>query len=290
MKQTIAAEIGRALARPSRGVFQWLVFLALICAGLAFAPFGALAGPATGPLNPPFVKAASGNSATDKIAVAHDRFSGRSPDQLSEPDLSTAGTPEPGNDADEDGHWAVDGHDHGSQLTGSLVRVNRVAELNDQVVAGVNTKSSDLKALLSPGTIVHFWASWCGPCAEEFPQLERFYSTRISRDLAANGIRLITISNDRAVAPAARFIEKHGTTFPVYLDTEQTTNLAMVGQRALPSTVMIDAHGRFHRLALGKLDWDFPGLPDILAATAARKPGAAYSAKDPVKEPVTEDE
>ena len=116
MKQTIAAEMGRAVARSSRGVFQWLVFLALICAGLAFAPFSALAGPATGPLNPPFVKSASGNSATDKIAVAHDRFSGRSPDRLLEPDLSTAGTPEPDNDADEDGHWAGDGHDHGSQF------------------------------------------------------------------------------------------------------------------------------------------------------------------------------
>jgi thiol-disulfide isomerase/thioredoxin len=231
------------MTRLSCDVLQCLVFMTLICSGLVFTPPGALAEQATGPLMP--------ESAADA-----DRG------------------------ADADGHWARDGHDHGSELTGSLVRVNRVAELNDQVVPGINTAPGNLKALLSPGTIVHFWASWCGPCEEEFPQLERFYRTHISEELKAKGVRLITISNDLAAAPAARFIEKHGTTFPVYLDSEQTINLAMVGQRALPSTVMIDADGRFHRLALGKLDWDFARLPDILAATAAQKRSAGNGEND----------
>ena len=94
MKQTISAEMGQTTARSSRGVFQWLVFLALICAELAFAPFGALAEPATGPLNPPFVKPATENSITDKIGEAHGRSSGRLPGRLSEPDLATAPMPE----------------------------------------------------------------------------------------------------------------------------------------------------------------------------------------------------
>lgn len=264
------------MARSSCDVLQWFIFMNLICAGLVFSPLGALAEHATGPLNPPHVKPVSKDVVTGNFGEAFDRS------------LDTEGAaalmPESGADADrgadEDDHWAGDGHDHGSQLTGSRVRVKRVAELNDQVVLGINTTPGNLKALLSPGTIVHFWASWCGPCEEEFPQLERFYRTHISEELKAKGVRLITISNDFSAAPAARFIEKHGTTFPVYLDSEQTINLAMVGQRALPSTVMIDADGRFHRLALGKLDWNFPRLPDILANTAAQKPGAGNGAND----------
>jgi thiol-disulfide isomerase/thioredoxin len=264
------------MARSSRDVLQSFVFMTLICAGFVFSLSNALAEQATAPLNPPQAKPISKDAVTGNFGEAFD------------PSLNAEGAaalmPESGADADrgadEDDHWAGDGHDHGSELTGSLVRVKRVAELNDQVVPGINTTPGNLKALLSPGTIVHFWASWCGPCEEEFPQLERFYRTHISEELKAKGVRLITISNDLAAAPAARFIEKHGTTFPVYLDSEQTTNLAMVGQRALPSTVMIDADGRFHRLALGKLDWDFPRLPDILAATAARKPGAGNGAND----------
>jgi len=264
------------IARSSHDVFQSLVFMTLICAGLAFTPFGALAEPATGPLDPPQAKPVSKNQVTGNYGYAFGRWL--------DTEGATALMPESGADADsgagEDDHWAGDGHGHDSQLTGSLVRVNRVAELNDQVVPGINTTPGNLKALLSPGTIVHFWASWCGPCEEEFPQLERFYRTHISDEHKAKGVRLITISNDFAAAPAARFIDKHGTTFPVYLDTEQATNLAIVGQRGLPSTVMVDADGRFHRLALGKLDWDFPRLPDILAATAAPKPGTGNSAKD----------
>ena len=266
------------LVRSSCGVFRWFVSAALFCAGFAFSLPSALAGPATGPLDPLLAKSlprnlVTGNLVTIKIDEAFGRWW--------ETEGAAALMPEPGQDPDGDGHWAGDGHDHGDELTGSLVRVDHIGDLKDQVLAGINTTSGDLKALLSPGTIIHFWASWCGPCEEEFPQLERFYRTHISEELKAKGVRLITISNDFTVAPAARFIEKHDTTFPVYLDSEQTTNLAMVGQRGLPSTVMVDADGRFHRLALGKLDWDFPHLPDLLAATAARKPSAGESATDP---------
>ncbi len=262
------------IVHPVCGLIQWRLSLALVCAGLAFAPFGALAEPAAGLLDPPAAKPlVKEKENTGNAGAAF----GRSLDT----EGAAALTPESG--ADKGGHWPGDGHDHDGQLSGSLVRVDRVADLKDQIVAGINTTSGDLKALLPPGTIIHFWASWCGPCEEEFPQLERFYRTHVSEELKAKGIRLITISNDFSVAPAARFIEKHDTTFPVYLDTEQTTNLAMVGQRGLPSTVMVDAEGRFHRLSLGKLDWDFPRLPDILAATATRKTDAGNDAKDPVK-------
>lgn len=262
------------MAHSSRDVLQWFVFMTLICAGLVFSPPDALAEQAVAPLNPPQAKPVSKNAVTGNFGEAFDP----SLDAEGAAALMPESVVDADRGADADDHWAGDGHDHGSELTGSLVRVKRVAEMNDQVVPGINTTSGDLKTLLSPGTIVHFWASWCGPCEEEFPQLERFYRTHISEELKAKGVRLITISNDFAVAPATRFIEKHGTTFPVYLDSEQAINLAMVGQRALPATVMIDVDGRFHRLALGKLDWDFPRLPDILAATAARKPGAGNGA------------
>jgi peroxiredoxin len=173
-------------------------------------------------------------------------------------------------------------HDHrGSQPTGTLVRLDRIDNLNAHNRFGIGTTSSDLQALLVPGTIVHFWASWCRPCEEEFPQLDRFHRGHIMQNLEASGIRLITISNDFTVAPAARFIEKHGVSFPVYLDPEQASNLVVVGQRQLPSTVMVGADGRFHRLALGKLDWDFPRLLEVLTAIAALKPDAGNNTENP---------
>ena len=256
--------------------FQRIVFLSFAYVILAFGSSGtlagALAGTAAGQDNPPYARPAANKDISDDGEATFDRWL--------ETDDAAALKPEP--DLGKDGHWPGDGHDH-SDPTGSLVRVERVGDLEELTVAGINTASGDFKALLLPGTIVHFWASWCGPCEDEFPLLERFYRTHISEDLKAKGIRLITISNDFSADPAARFIKKHGVAFPVYLDTEQETNLAIVGQRGLPSTVLVDAGGRFHRLALGKLDWDFPLLPDILAATATRNPEAGNGARKPVE-------
>ncbi|MGI9422151.1 MAG: TlpA disulfide reductase family protein [Hyphomicrobiaceae bacterium] len=241
-------------------VLQWFAALALICGGFALAPFHALAEQTTKASNLTQAKSASRNLVENDGELATS--------QLSAPVPATA-------------HENGDDHRHAHK--GSVVQVENTAELKEHVVAGINTKSADLRALLRPGTIIHFWASWCGPCVEEIPQLERFYRDRIVDKLKAKGIRLITISNDRAIAPAARFIKKHGTTFPAYLDKEQASNLAIVGQRGLPSTVLVDADGRFHRLALGKFDWGFPDLAEILTATAARKPNIGSSAKAPVK-------
>ncbi len=236
---------------------------AQIMAG-SVASFRALAGPEIGPPNPPHAKPAHRSIVGNDVG---DVSADRPPMRDRNPDL--------GQDI-EFGHV----HRPDSSLINSLIRIDRADNMEEKRAGGITTSPGDLKPPLSPGTIIHFWASWCRPCEEEFPQLEQFYRTHIVKELTAKGVRLITVSNDREIAPVARFIAKHGTTFPVYLDTEQTTNLAMVGKRTLPSTVMVGADGQFHRLALGKLDWDFPRLSEILAATAGRKPDARNRAED----------
>ncbi len=159
-------------------------------------------------------------------------------------------------------------------------KVRHINDIDELFVVGVNTDSIDLKTVLSPGTIIHFWASWCRPCAEEIPELERFYRVNILDRAADEGIQLITISNDSKAAHAEWFIKQHDMTFPVYWDFEQTSNLAMIGRRSLPSTVMVGGDGRFHRLALGKLDWAYPDLPKIIETTAALRSNAADIAED----------
>lgn len=161
--------------------------------------------------------------------------------------------------------------------------VDNVSQLNTRLIAGVNTAPSDLRTLLTPGTIVHFWASWCAPCEEEIPGLSKFYSSHIQADLGERGIRLITISNDRAPAGAARFIKKYNLEFPVYYDAKQISNIAIVGQRSLPSTVIVDKNGELQRLSLGQLDWEYPKLPELLVSTVTRGSIAKSGATVPQK-------
>ena len=230
----------------------------LVFSGLILIQFHAQAEPAKRVVNFPELKAAAGNPAAKDLDLLNNHTTAPAPAIAQ-----------------------LLGHDHRHAPMNPAAKVDNVSELRAQVMAGINTRSADLRTLLRPGTIIHFWASWCHPCTEEIPQLERFYREKIVGELKSKGIRLIAISNDRTVTPAARFIRKHGTTFPTYLDRDQKSNLAIVGQRALPSTVLVDAGGRFHRLALGKLDWGFPDLARILTTMAARKPVVRNNAKPP---------
>ena len=198
--------------------------------------------------------------ASDRLATVHDQIQGSSPSE-SDPLPPIAGS-------DDLRNYNHSEHDH--RPRGSLARVRNVHDLSDQMLSGVNVATAELKSLLTPGTIVHFWASWCAPCAEEIPDLNRFYLDRIEPDRKSGEIRLISVSNDQDAAPAHRFMTRHNVSFPVYLDPDQQTNAALVGERALPATIIVDKAGRFHRLALGKLNWDHPGLWRILQLTAAK--------------------
>ncbi len=162
-----------------------------------------------------------------------------------------------------------DHHHHDGHAEQSPNKIKNIDQLESQDIDGINTDPSDLKVMVQPGTIVHFWASWCGPCEEEIPDLLRFYRQHILGDLKSEGIRLITISNDMDVKLANRFIKKHEIDFPVYFDPELASNEVLVGRLNLPSTVMVGADGRLHRLSLGKFDWSFPDLSSVLASIAA---------------------
>lgn len=85
--------------------------------------------------------------------------------------------------------------------------------------------------------LINFWASWCDPCREEAPELER-----LSRSLP-RGARLVGVDYTDQAGPARAFIESYGWTFPVLSDPD-----GIFGARyhftGLPSTVAIDARGR----------------------------------------------
>ena len=103
------------------------------------------------------------------------------------------------------------------------------------------------------GTVVllNFWATWCPPCKEEMPSMERLY-----RRYRARGFAVLAVSIDadgaQAVVP---FVKKFGLTFPVGLDPR----MAVANEyrvRALPSTFLIDSRGRTVGTAIGPRDWD----------------------------------
>jgi cytochrome c biogenesis protein CcmG, thiol:disulfide interchange protein DsbE len=96
-------------------------------------------------------------------------------------------------------------------------------------------------------TLIHFWASWCGPCAREAPALERF-----SRSRAGSG-RLVGVDWSDALSGARSFIGRYGWTFPTLRDAEGTVgnDYRLTG---LPTTFVLDASGHIRAVLRGPQD------------------------------------
>lgn len=94
--------------------------------------------------------------------------------------------------------------------------------------------------------VLNFWASWCEPCRQEMPDLQRFATGQ--RAVAVAGIAV----ND-APADSRAFAREAGVTFPLGIDRRAAV-AADFGVTALPVTVIIDAQGRIVSTVRGPVD------------------------------------
>ncbi|MCM0020097.1 MAG: TlpA family protein disulfide reductase, partial [Tagaea sp.] len=110
--------------------------------------------------------------------------------------------------------------------------------------------------------VVNFWATWCAPCVEEMPALDRLHAA-----LAQEGIEVVAISVDRGgLRQAAPFFEVNGLkNLPVYLDPSGASMRAL-GVRGLPTTIVIDRQGREAGRLEGAAHWDSEPAKRLLRA------------------------
>jgi thiol-disulfide isomerase/thioredoxin len=95
--------------------------------------------------------------------------------------------------------------------------------------------------------VVVFWASWCEPCAQEAAAVERVSQSPIGRG------RVIGVDWSDALRGAQSFIRGHSWTFPNVRDGEGTVGNAY-RLPGLPTTFVVDAHGRIRTMLRGPQD------------------------------------
>jgi peroxiredoxin len=95
--------------------------------------------------------------------------------------------------------------------------------------------------------LVNFWATWCGPCRQEMPHLNRLYEK-----YRASGFVLLGVNVDEDTRAAVGVASKLGVKFPVLPDADKTVS-RLYDLRAMPSTVLIDRDGRVRHLHRGYL-------------------------------------
>jgi cytochrome c biogenesis protein CcmG/thiol:disulfide interchange protein DsbE len=115
------------------------------------------------------------------------------------------------------------------------------------VLADLNGNPLRLEDLRGRPVIVNFWASWCGPCVEEFPLLVKAATTHRADGLAVVGI----VFHDRSEA-AREFMNRMGATWPAAMDPGDgvATQFGIIGP---PDSFFIDRNGLIVGRQIGQL-------------------------------------
>jgi cytochrome c biogenesis protein CcmG/thiol:disulfide interchange protein DsbE len=128
----------------------------------------------------------------------------------------------------------------------------------DFAVPDLRGQAVRLSGLRGQVVLVNLWTTWCPPCREEMPSMERLYQR-----LKDRGFVLLAVSQDEAGKAAVEpFVRDLGLTFPVLIDPEH-----QVGDRfqvwGYHESFLIDREGRVVERVIGPRDW---AAPDQVAA------------------------
>lgn len=100
--------------------------------------------------------------------------------------------------------------------------------------SGKNIKLSELRGEV---VMLNFWASWCGPCRQEMPLLEK-----IHKKYKRLGFTLLGVNVEENSTDAKNYLKDVKVTFPILFDkTQKTSKLYDVS--AMPTTILIDRNG-----------------------------------------------
>jgi peroxiredoxin len=132
-----------------------------------------------------------------------------------------------------------------------LIRPSRAQAAKEFTVPTPDGKSLKLADYKGKVVFLNFWATWCPPCREEMPAMERLY-----RRYKEKGLVVVALSVDAEGAPVViPFVKEHHFSFPLGLDPKMAV-AEKYGVRALPSSFLIDRKGQLAALALGPRQWD----------------------------------
>jgi cytochrome c biogenesis protein CcmG/thiol:disulfide interchange protein DsbE len=116
---------------------------------------------------------------------------------------------------------------------------------------GAQVRLADLRGTV---VLVNFWATWCKPCEDEMPSMERLY-----RELHPSGFEMLAVSVDEETALVREFAARLGISFPVLLDPSQDVSKRFQTM-GFPESLLLDRDGVVVERYVGPRDWDHPGF------------------------------
>ena len=129
-------------------------------------------------------------------------------------------------------------------------------EFRLQKFDGGSVSLADLRGKV---VMVHFWATWCPPCVEELPILDRLHRSPLGKEF-----EMLAVNEDEGGAGALdSFIKQNRVSIPVLLDTGSEVARSY-GTFKLPETYIVDRQGVVRAKAIGPWDWNDPANIQVL--------------------------
>lgn len=111
-----------------------------------------------------------------------------------------------------------------------------------------------LAAMKGEVVLVNFWATWCEPCRDEIPSLNR-----LQQKFADKGFRVLGVNVGEGRARIEQFSKRIPIEFAVLRDADSAITKAW-RVRVLPASFLVDKNGMLRYQLLGDADWDNPAL------------------------------
>jgi len=112
--------------------------------------------------------------------------------------------------------------------------------------------------------VLNFWATWCPPCVEETPSLEKF-----AEQMRLQGVAVMGVSVDQDGAALQTFAAEQHLSFPILRDPDQSV-ANRYGTFQFPETYIVDQDGRVAEKLIGAVDWQDPRLITFVQELARR--------------------
>jgi len=128
----------------------------------------------------------------------------------------------------------------------------------DFTLADLDGRTWRLSELKGKVVFINFWATWCPPCREEMPSMQRLHTM-----LPEDGFIMLAILNQDRPALGKAFAAKAGLTMPILVDQANTVG-PRYGITGVPETYIVDKNGILREKVIGGARWDSPAAVRLI--------------------------